>query len=169
MYTKSYLLNQLAVTLGGRVCEEIKYGVEEVTTAGSGDMQRVRDIARRMVGQWGFSVTEKGAEIGIVGWESDGAGRYEAITRSDATALDIDLEVMALCDDAYARAKAALTKHFRLVDMLVEKLLEQETVNAKELLAMLEAYDPKLSKVRLRVRLRVRGHLAASGLNSRSP
>ena len=91
-------------------------------------------------------MTEKGAEIGIVGWESDGAGRYEAITRSDATALDIDLEVMALCDDAYARAKAALTKHFRLVDMLVEKLLEQETVNAKELLAMLEAYDPKLSK-----------------------
>ena len=61
-------------------------------------MQRVRDIARRMVGQWGFSVTEKGAEIGIVGWESDGAGRYEAITRSDATALDIDLEVMAVCD-----------------------------------------------------------------------
>ena len=53
MYTKSYLLNQLAVTLGGRVCEEIKYGIEEVTTAGSGDMQRVRDIARRMVGQWG--------------------------------------------------------------------------------------------------------------------
>jgi hypothetical protein len=47
----------------------------------------------------------------------------------------------------------------------VEKLLEQETLNAKELLALLEAYDPQLSKVRLRVR----GRLAASGLTSRSP
>ena len=47
-----------------------------------------------MVGQWGFSVTDKGAEIGIVGWESDGGGRYEAITRSDSTGLDIDLEVI---------------------------------------------------------------------------
>jgi ATP-dependent Zn protease len=44
-----------------------------VTTAGSGDMQQVRSIARRMVSQWGFSVTEKGAAIGIVGWESEGA------------------------------------------------------------------------------------------------
>jgi len=117
-----------------------------VTTAGSGDMQQVRSIARRMVGQWGFSVTDKGAEIGIVGWESDGGGRYEAITRSDSTGLDIDLEVMAMCDEAYARTKAALTKHRGLVDILVAKLLDQETVNAKELLAMLQEYDPALSK-----------------------
>jgi len=146
MYTKSYLLGQLAVALGGRVSEELKYGIEDVTTAGSGDMQQVRSIARRMVAQWGFSVTDKGAEIGIVGWEADGAGKYEAITRSDATAWDIDQEVMAMCDDAYARCKAALTKHRGLVDMLVVKLLDVETVNAKELLAMLEAYDPVLAK-----------------------
>ena len=101
-----------------------------MTTAGSGDMQQVRSIARRMVGQWGFSVTDKGAAIGIVGWESDGAGRYEAITRSDSTGWDIDQEVMAMCDEAYARTKSALTKHRPLVDMLVAKLLDQETVNA---------------------------------------
>jgi len=146
MYTKSYLLGQLSVSLGGRVSEELRYGIEDVTTAGSGDMQQVRSIARRMVGQWGFSVTDKGAEIGIVGWESDGGGRYEAITRSDSTGLDIDLEVMAMCDEAYARTKAALTKHRGLVDILVAKLLDQETVNAKELLAMLQEYDPALSK-----------------------
>ena len=51
-----------------------------------------------------------------------------------------------MCDDAYARCKAALTKHRGLADMLVEKLLDVETVNAKELLAMLEAYDPVLAK-----------------------
>ena len=49
-------------------------------------------------------------------------------------------------NDAYARCNAALTKHRGLADMLVEKLLDVETVNAKELLAMLQEYDPALSK-----------------------
>merc|ERR1712110_593952 len=52
MYSKRYLEAQLAVALGGRVAEEISFGEEEVTTGASGDLQQVRNIARRMVAQW---------------------------------------------------------------------------------------------------------------------
>merc|ERR1719229_1785570 len=55
MYSKRYLEGQLAVALGGRVAEEIAFGEEEVTTGASGDLQQVRNIARRMVAQWGYS------------------------------------------------------------------------------------------------------------------
>ncbi len=144
MYTKTYLLGQLSVALGGRVAEELVYGEEEVTTGASNDLQQVRDIARRMVAQWGFTVS--GADLGIVGWEAPDAGRYSAVTRSTDTDFKIDEEVMAITDLAYARCKEALAKHRGLMDMLVDKLLEVETVSAKELLAMLEAYDPKLAQ-----------------------
>merc|ERR1719453_2750984 len=55
MYTKKYLCSQLVVALGGRVAEEIVYGTDEVTTGASNDLQQVRNIARRMVAQWGFA------------------------------------------------------------------------------------------------------------------
>ena len=55
LYSKRYLKGQLAVALGGRVAEEIVYGEDEVTTGASNDLQQVRNIARRMVAQWGFA------------------------------------------------------------------------------------------------------------------
>merc|ERR1719324_598019 len=59
MYSKRYLRSQLAVALGGRVVEEIVYGADEITTGASGDLQQVRNIARRMVAQWGFTAESK--------------------------------------------------------------------------------------------------------------
>merc|ERR1719352_173594 len=55
LYSKRYLQGQLAVALAGRVVEELVYGEDEVTTGASGDLQQVRNIARRMVTQWGYS------------------------------------------------------------------------------------------------------------------
>merc|ERR1719487_73337 len=55
LYSMRYLKGQLAVALGGRVAEEIVFGKEEVTTGASGDLQQVRNIARRMMAQWGYS------------------------------------------------------------------------------------------------------------------
>merc|ERR1719171_1235080 len=55
LYSLKFLKGQLAVALGGRVAEELVYGSEEVTTGASNDLQQVRNIARRMVAQWGFS------------------------------------------------------------------------------------------------------------------
>merc|ERR1719389_948178 len=60
LYSMRYLKGQLAVALGGRVAEEIVFGKEEVTTGASGDLQQVRNIARRMVAQWGYSKDKLG-------------------------------------------------------------------------------------------------------------
>merc|ERR1719421_1934678 len=68
LYSKRYLQGQLAVALGGRVVEEIVYGAEEITTGASGDLQQVRNIARRMVAQWGYTADSKN-NLGIVAWE----------------------------------------------------------------------------------------------------
>merc|ERR1719333_262194 len=73
MYSKRYLKSQLAVALGGRVAEELVFGPEEVTTGASNDLQQVRNIARRMVTQWGYSKER----IGAIAWESpDGNGGF---------------------------------------------------------------------------------------------
>ena len=65
LYSKRYLEAQLAVALGGRVAEEIVFGAEEVTTGASNDLQQVRNIARRMVAQWGYSKER----LGATSWE----------------------------------------------------------------------------------------------------
>merc|ERR1719331_3774151 len=68
MYSKKYLCSQLSVALGGRVAEELIYGEDEVTTGASNDLQQVRNIASRMVAQWGFAMDSMGNAP--TAWES---------------------------------------------------------------------------------------------------
>ena len=144
LYSKRYLQAQLAVALGGRVAEEIVYGEDEVTTGASGDLQQVRNIARRMVAQWGFTADD--VDIGLVAWESPDATLFTPRTLSDETERVIDREVIKMVEVSYAQCKAALTTHRPLLDQLVAKLLIEETVNGEQMLAMLEDYDPALYK-----------------------
>merc|ERR1719311_423461 len=105
MYSKRYLKSQLAVALGGRVAEELVFGPEEVTTGASNDLQQVRNIARRMVTQWGFS-KEK---LGAVAWESpNGADPFRDPGGSEDRVAQIDEEVKLLVAEAYAHAKKVL-------------------------------------------------------------
>merc|ERR1719163_1669995 len=69
MYSKRYLKGNLAVALGGRVAEELVFGAEEITTGASNDLQQVRNIARRMVTQWGYTSGGSG-KLGMVAWEA---------------------------------------------------------------------------------------------------
>ena len=145
MYSKQYLLNQLTVLLGPRVAEELRFGVDDVTTGSSGELQRVRDISRRMVAQWGFTLSpEVGEKIGLVGWEAPDAQRYGAKSMSPEKEYEIDMEAKYIVDDCYERCTAQLTKHRALMDTVVAALVEKETLNAAELLEMLKAYDPAL-------------------------
>merc|ERR1712144_187028 len=81
LYSLKFLKGQLAVALGGRVAEELVYGSEEVTTGASNDLQQVRNIARRMVAQWGFSNEAMGSAP--VAWEApDGSSLMQARTSS---------------------------------------------------------------------------------------
>merc|ERR1711959_683004 len=89
MYSKNYLCAQLAVALGGRVAEEIVYGKDGITTGASNDLQQVRNIARRMVAQWGFANENMGAAP--VAWEMpDGNTLMTPRTSSEATERQID-------------------------------------------------------------------------------
>merc|ERR1719386_109327 len=137
MYSMSYLEGQLAVALGGRVAEEIIYGEKEVTTGASGDLQQVRNIARRMVAQWGFSKDK----LGATSWESpDGNGGFGPKAASAETEARIDDEVTALCRDAYEVCKATLLKNRALLDELTEMLVEKETVDYQEMQALVGKY-----------------------------
>merc|ERR1719517_238862 len=98
MYSKRYLEAQLAVALGGRVAEEISFGEEEVTTGASGDLQQVRNIARRMVAQWGFAMEQLGEAP--VAWETpEGNGMMQPRVASPKMEKQIDEQVQKIVND----------------------------------------------------------------------
>jgi cell division protease FtsH len=139
MYTKKYLNAQLAVALGGRVAEEIIYGKDEITTGASNDLQQVRNIARRMVAQWGFANEAMGGAP--VAWEMpDGNNAMTPRTSSEATERQIDDQVKALVNCAYETTMKALTQNRALLDGLAERLVEEETLDFSQLLRMRDDY-----------------------------
>merc|ERR1719198_2634575 len=117
-----YLKAQLAVALGGRVAEELVFGTEEVTTGASNDLQQVLRIARAMVTQFGYS---------------------KATLASAAVSSTIDDEVRQLTNDAYAVCKKTIGDNMPLMDKLVERLLESETVDAGEMQQLVFEFSEK--------------------------
>merc|ERR1719377_143628 len=139
MYSQRYLEGQLAVALGGRVAEELVYGEDEITTGASNDLQQVRNIARRMVAQWGFSKDK----LGATSWEpTDGNGGFGPKAASPDTERAIDAEVKKIVDKAYNHCMKTLTENRALLDELTETLIEKENVDYTELQEMVARYDP---------------------------
>ena len=148
LYSRSYLQNQMAVALGGRLAEEIIYGEEEVTTGASNDLQQVTRVARQMVTRFGMSDRLGPVALG----RSNGnvfMGRDIASDRdfSDETAAAIDEEVRNYVDQAYSRAKKVLTENRHILDRLAEMLIEKETVEADELQNVLAENDVKMASL----------------------
>ena len=140
LYSMRYLKGQLVVALGGRVAEEIVFGKEEVTTGASGDLQQVRNIARRMVAQWGYSKDK----LGATSWESpDGNGGFGPAAASAVVEARIDEEVTQLVADAYAACKTMLLDNRELLDELTEMLIEKETVDYQEMQELIGRYYPE--------------------------
>jgi len=142
LYSRSYLQNQMAVALGGRVAEEIVYGADEVTTGASNDLQQVARVARQMVTRFGMSDKLGPLALG----RSQGGmflGRDIAAERdfSEDTAAAIDDEVSQLVADAYRRATDVLTANRSVLDELAVMLVEQETVDAEQLQELLISRD----------------------------
>ena len=139
LYSMRYLKGQLVVALGGRVAEEIVFGKEEVTTGASGDLQQVRNIARRMVAQWGYSKDK----LGATSWEGpDGNGGFGPAAASAVVEARIDEEVTQLVADAYATCKTMLLENRELLDELTEMLIEKETVDYQEMQELIGRYYP---------------------------
>jgi len=148
LYSRSYLENQMAVALGGRIAEEIVFGDEEVTTGASNDLQQVARVARQMVTRLGMSEQLGPVALG----RSNGnvfLGRDIASDRdfSDVTAATIDEEVRALVDRAYERCKDVLESNRHILDLLAQALIEKETVDAEELQQMLIDNEVKMAAI----------------------
>ena len=146
MQSRSYLQNQMAVALGGRIAEEIVFGEEEVTTGASSDLQQVASVARQMVMRFGMS--EKLGPVAL--GRSNGnmfLGRDIAAERdfSEETAATIDDEVGILVADAYRRAKQLLIDNRHVLDRIAKDLIDRETVDAEELQQILETNELKLA------------------------
>ncbi|MBW4623459.1 MAG: ATP-dependent zinc metalloprotease FtsH3 [Cyanosarcina radialis HA8281-LM2] len=148
LYSRSYLQNQMAVALGGRVAEEIIFGDEEVTTGASNDLQQVARVARQMIMRFGMS--DRLGQVALGRQQGNMfLGRDIAAERdfSEETAATIDDEVRNLVDRAYRRAKEVLVNNKHILDRLAQMLIEKETVDAEELQELLDNNDVKMAAI----------------------
>jgi cell division protease FtsH len=148
LYSRSYLQNQMAVALGGRIAEEIIFGEEEVTTGASSDLQQVARVARQMVMRYGMS--EKLGPVALGRQQGNMfLGRDIASERdfSEETAALIDDEVSVLVAEAYRRAKDVLLGNKSILDKLANMLVDKETVDSEELQDLLAANDVKMAGI----------------------
>eukprot|EP00899_Mesostigma_viride_P009870 jgi/Mesvir1/18885/Mv18884-RA.1 len=145
LYSRSYLENQMAVALGGRVAEELIFGPENVTTGASNDFQQVTRVAKQMIEKFGFS-----KKLGQVAFGSSGGNPFlgqqagQAADCSMRTTDIIDQEVRALVDRAYSRAKDLMSTHIDVLHKIAEVLLEKESIDGEEFQAIMMAADVKL-------------------------
>ncbi len=148
LYSRSYLQNQMAVALGGRIAEEIIFGEEEVTTGASNDLQQVARVARQMVMRYGMS--EKLGPVALGRQQGNMfLGRDIASERdfSEETAAIVDDEVSQLVAEAYKRAKAVLLGNKHVLDKLANMLVEKETVDSEELQDLLATNDVTMAAI----------------------
>ena len=148
LYSRSYLQNQMAVALGGRIAEEIIFGEEEVTTGASNDLQQVARVARQMVMRFGMS--EKLGPVALGRQQGNMfLGRDIASERdfSEETAAIIDDEVSQLVAEAYRRAKDVLIVNRLVLDKIAAMLVDKETVDSEELQDLLATNDVTMAAI----------------------
>jgi cell division protease FtsH len=147
LYSCKYLKSQLVVALGGRVAEQLAFGVDEVTTGASNDLQQVRSLARRMIAQWGFRARAPSGAASVldspVAWETpDGKGAMGAATcASQGTERLLDSETKQLVEDAFETCRSLLEENRPLLDAVVKNLVEFETIDATMLQNLVLEYS----------------------------
>ncbi len=134
--SRTQLLDQLSMMLGGHAAEEVALG--EIYTGSSSDLKRATEICRKMVTQFGMS-----DEIGTIYLGSDqevfvGMEFGQSREYSEEVAARIDREVSQILEKAYERAKTILRENRDRMDMLVQALLKQETLNRAEFVALMD-------------------------------
>ncbi len=128
----------LAVAMGGRIAEELIFGLEKVTTGASSDIKMATSIARRMVTEWGMSDL-----LGPVHYGSDreeiflGHSVGDKKTLADTTADTIDGEVKRIVQAAYDKAKQTLIDNRHELEALAKGLLEYETLNGDDIVRVM--------------------------------
>jgi cell division protease FtsH len=135
-YSRTYLLGRMAVALGGRAAEQAVFN--EITTGAESDLKQATSIARRMVGTWGMS-EEIGAVYLGTGEEHIFLGREITQDKafSDATSERLDRAVREMVDSALVQATETISMHKQDLERLVKFLLEKETVDSEDVIAIL--------------------------------
>ena len=130
-YTREYLMDQIAILMGGRIAEEMSIG--SMTTGAGNDIERATEMARRMVCEWGMSdamgplTFGKKEEQIFLGREISQHQDY-----SEETALKIDQEVKRIVTDNYNRAHTIITEHKAQIEAMAEALLQREALDADQ-------------------------------------
>ena len=140
-YRQTYIEDTLAVMLGGRMAEELVYGV--ASTGAANDLVRATELARKMVAEWGMS-----DRVGPMAWSSNGQvflGEDLMHTRdySDETARVIDEEVGKILRDQEDRVRDVLTANRSSLDHVANALLEHETISGSEVVRLSNGQEPE--------------------------
>jgi cell division protease FtsH len=142
LISKDELMDQIAGIMGGRVAEEIVFG--DVTSGAENDIQKATQMARRMVTQWGMS--EKLGNVAMGHREELvflGRDLGEQRNYSEEVAAIIDEEIRSIIDHGYQTAKGVLTAQRSNMDAVVEQLKIVETLDGKELDAIIARGEPQ--------------------------
>ena len=135
--TKGKMLQDIMVSLGGRIAEEIIF--DDITTGASSDIKKATKVARSMVTRYGMS-----DNIGVINYDEDDnevfIGRDLAHTRShsETVAGEIDVEVKRIIDECYAKAKDIIMQHEGVLHSCAKLLLEKEKINRQEFEALFD-------------------------------
>lgn len=136
--TKGKMLQDIMVSLGGRIAEEIIF--DDITTGASSDIKKATKEARRMVTRFGMS-----ENIGVINYDDDddevfiGRDLAHAKNHSEAVSGEIDREVKNIIDDCYAKAKKIILEHKDVLESCAQLLLEKEKITRDEFEALFTA------------------------------
>lgn len=141
-HSKRRLESQLSSLFGGRIAEELIFGLEGVTTGASNDIMRSTEIARKMVTTWGLSPLgpltfgEEQEEVFL------GRSMNKQKEMSDKTAQQIDEEVRAIIDRNFQRAKKILLDKMDILHLMAESLIKYETIDSKQIKEIMSGQEP---------------------------
>ena len=140
--TKGKMIEDIMVSLGGRIAEEIIF--DDITTGASSDIKKATKVARRMVTRYGMS-----DNIGVINYDDDddevfiGRDLAHAKNHSELVSGEIDREVKAIIDRCYQKAKDIIMEHEDVLHKCAKLLLEKEKINRAEFEALFDTYYPQ--------------------------
>lgn len=140
--TKGKMIEDIMVSLGGRIAEEIIF--DDITTGASSDIKKATKVARRMVTRYGMS-----DNIGVINYDDDddevfiGRDLAHAKNHSELVSGEIDREVKTIIDDCYRKAKNIIMEHEDVLHKCAKLLLEKEKINRAEFESLFDTYYPQ--------------------------
>jgi len=142
-YSRTFILNNLAILYGGRVAEELI--LREISTGASNDIEKATELARKMVCEWGMSDSLGPVMFGKPNDEPFlGMDLHQRREYSEETARAIDKELRRILTEAYRRAKEILQTNMRVLHAMADALLEREVLDSREIDEILAAYEASL-------------------------